>query len=614
MKKFLILLLSICAGLCFMAGCSLPNFIENSQSSSTSSSSTSSSSTQSSSTPQTSAVDTPITSDVISSAGLAFELSDDETYYLVSGIGECTEADIIISCVHQGKPVKGVKTFAFRDCNTITSVYLDKGIECIESYAFFKCNNLINITLNEGLETIEEYAFRNCYKLSEVRNLSTLELTLGDEENGYVAYYAENVYEDETPFSPFTVSVDGFITAEKAEQAVLLGYIGTEVELTLPSSIADKDYQVYEKCFYGCADITKLTFGKGARKFGAGSFDGCEKLATVKYTATFDDWCEIEFIDENSNPLSAGAKLYMNGELVEEIEFSSEAKDIPAYAFCGYQHVTKITIATGTCAKIGNDAFNGCSNLSSISIGNSVKQIGAQAFHHCEKLEELVLSTVVERIEDGAFAYCKKLPEINFPSTLTFIGKQAFFQNLALTSLEIPASVLEISDEAFGGCQYVATLTMNEGLQTIGAGVFSSCKSLVSVRIPHSVTSIGDSAFDRCSGLDLLIVGDGITELPYKFAYATNQGATDGDGLNQIVIGMNVKSIGDWAIAGWKGAAGGIIYYKGTQANFQTITLGYGTQVNYAKYVYYFTNTRPTKNPEKYWHYVNGVPTLWSES
>ena len=612
MKKILILFLSVVASLCFMTGCSLadlPAFIKDMQSQLQA---------QTPQKPQTppenTPLETPPTSDVTSSAGLAFELSDDETYYWVSGIGECTESDIVISYVHEGKPVKGVRTFAFRDCNTITSVYLDKGIEYIESYAFFKCNNLINITLNEGLETIEEYAFRNCYKLSEVRNLSTLELTLGDEENGYVAYYAEKVYEDETPFSPFTVSADGFITAEKAEQAILLGYIGTAVELTLPSGIDNKSYEVYEKCFYGCADIIKLTFGTGAQKFGAGSFYGCEKLATVEYTATFDDWCEIEFIDESSNPLSAGAKLYMNGEFVEEIEFSSDAKDIPAYAFCGYQHVTKVTIETGACEKIGNDAFNGCSKLSSVSIGNSIKQIGSRAFHHCENLTDLSLSTAVERIEDGAFAYCKKLPEINFPSTLTFIGKQAFWQNLSLTSLEIPASVLEVDDEAFGGCQNVQTLTLNEGLETIGAGVFSSCKSLVTVRIPHSVTSVGDSAFDRCSGLDLLIVGDGITELSYKFAYATNQGATDGDGLNKIVIGMNVKSIGDWAIAGWKGTAGGIIYYKGTQASFQAITLGYGTQVNYAKYVYYFTNTRPTTNPEKYWHYVDGVPTLWSES
>lgn len=611
MKKILISLLSILASLCFMTGCSLADWssiIKNLQSQSQ---------TQISQKPQISPEntqpETPPTSDVTSSAGLAFELSDDETYYWVSGIGECTESDIVISYVHEGKPVKGVRTFAFKDCNKITSVYLDKGIEKIESYAFFKCNNLINVTLNEGLEEIEEYAFRNCYKLSEVRNLSSLGLTLGDDENGYVAYYADNVYKDETPFSPFSVSVDGFIIDEKESQARLLGYVGTATELTLPSLIADKSYEVYERCFYGCADITKLTFGTGVEKFGAGSFDGCEKLATVEYTATFDDWCEIEFADENANPLSAGAKLYMNDELIEEIEFSSEAKDIPAYAFCGYQHVTKVTIETGACTKIGNDAFNGCSNLSIVFIGNSIKQIGARAFQHCENLTDLALTTAVERIEDSAFAYCKKLSEISFPSTLTFIGRQAFFKNLALTSLEIPASVLEIGNEAFSECS-VVTLTLNEGLQTLGAGVFSNCQALVTVRIPHSVTSVGESAFNRCSGLDLLIVGDGITKIPYKFAYATNQNAADGDGLNKIVIGRGVTSVGDWALAYWKGTAGGIIYYKGTQAEFKAIKLGYSTYINNASAVYYYTNERPAVDREKYWHYVNGVPTLWSET
>ena len=586
MKKIFILLLSIFASVCFAAGCSFSDESKPLP-------------------PETS----PLVSGVTSSAGLAFELSDDETYYLASGIGDCIESNIVISCVHEGKPVKGVKTFAFQNCNTITSLYLDKGIEYIESYAFFKCRNLINVTLNQGLKEIEEYAFRNCYKLLEVRNLSEIELKNGDEENGYVSFYAKNVYTDQTSFTPFAITEEGFVTQDNGTSASLLGYAGNASEVILPTKISDKPYEIYERAFYGC-DFSKITFGDGVKKIGASAFDSCEKLQEVEYTATVNRWCNVEFLDEKSNPLHTGAKFYVNGSEIKNVQI---AENISPYAFYGYAHLTDLTIADG-CQEIGNDAFNGCLNLTNISLADTVKKIGVNVFRNCEKITRLKLPDNLESIGDGAFAYCKKLLEIHFPTTLTMIGKQAFYQNLGLMSLEIPASVLTIDDEAFGGCQNVATLALNEGLKTIGAGAFSSCKALVTVRIPHSVTSVGNSAFDRCSGLDLLIVGDGLTELPYKFAYATNQGATDGDGLNKIVIGMGVKSIGDYAIAGWKGAAGGIIYYKGTQADYKAITLGYGTQVNYAKYVYYFTNVRPTVNAEKYWHYVDGTPTLWSES
>ena len=88
----------------------------------------------------------------------------------------------------------------------------------------------------------------------EVYNKSSLDIQCGSEDNGYVAYYAKHVYTEEGG-SRLTHTEDGYVFYYDGSNAYLVGYDGTEVNLTLPSGFTAYDgtkinkYEIYGDVF-----------------------------------------------------------------------------------------------------------------------------------------------------------------------------------------------------------------------------------------------------------------------------------------------------------------------------------------------------------------------------
>ena len=127
---------------------------------------------------------------------------------------------------------------------------------------------------------------------------------------------------------------------------------------------------------------------------------------------------------------------------------------------------------------INVDGFNECSNLTSVTIPNSVTSIGAYTFNHCSKLTSVTIPNSVINIGTATFNGCSNLTSVTIPNSVTRIGDYAFWDCSSLTSITIPNSVI-----------------------SIGSYAFYYCSSLKSITIPNSVTSIGMSAFRDCSNL-----------------------------------------------------------------------------------------------------------------
>ena len=259
--------------------------------------------------------------------------------------------------------------------------------------------------------------------------------------------------------------------------------------------------------------------------------------------------------------------------------------------------------------KIGEEAFNNCYYLKSISIPDSVTWIGYHAFYNDYSYYGKLTSVYITDIEAwlnisfvwdssnpccyGADLYLngEKLTELVVPDTITKINSWAFYGCRSLTSVTIPNSVTRIGGDAFGECSSLTNITIpfvgatKDGKSAthfghiFGAGDYSEndkfvplslrtvtitggssienhafirCASLRSVIIPDSVKSIGKYAFFDCYNLESIVIPDGVMSIG-ECAFG------DCSALASVNIPDSVKSIGERAFSECRSLASVII-------------------------------------------------------
>lgn len=152
---------------------------------------------------------------------------------------------------------------------------------------------------------------------------------------------------------------------------------------------------------------------------------------------------------------------------------------------------------------IGRDAFRDCSNLTSITIPDSVINIDKYAFSGCSGLTNVTIPGSVTIIGDGAFSGCSGLTNITISDGVMNISNYMFSGCDSLTSVIIPDSVTEISYSAFQGCDSLMNVTIGDGVTHIYDYAFNLCPALTSITIPSSVTDMGSKVFNDCRNLTI---------------------------------------------------------------------------------------------------------------
>jgi len=159
---------------------------------------------------------------------------------------------------------------------------------------------------------------------------------------------------------------------------------------------------------------------------------------------------------------------------------------------------------------IGRWAFSECSDLTGVTIPDSVTSIGVNPFAFCPLLLNINVSSnslAYEQMDGVLFDKQRKMlisypggreGAYTIPEGILIIGESAFQDCSGLTKVTIPDSVTSIRDFAFSSCQGLTSVTIPDSVTSIALRAFSYCSGLVSVTIPVSVTSIGENPFVQC--------------------------------------------------------------------------------------------------------------------
>ena len=315
--------------------------------------------------------------------------------------------------------VTSIGDHAFYGCDLLARATIGNGVVSIGEWAFASCASLVSITLGSNVTSIATNAFRYSYKLLEIYNYSSLTLTKGADDYGYVAYYAKDIYTDTTSITKLA-QYGEYIFYFDGNMYYLVGkWNDRKVEtLTLPENYNGNTYAIYNYAFNKFNRLKEVTIPDSVTGICDGAFYDCRVL-------------------------------------------------------------TAITIPNSV-TSIGRSAFYGCWSLASVTIGTRVESIGDFAFSGLA-LREVIIPDSVVSIGENAFADCDVLASVTLGNGLVSIGESAFSHCRSLTSITIPDSTTSIGKYAFSTCKALQSVTIGSGTTRIGAYAFQDCDALSTV-------------------------------------------------------------------------------------------------------------------------------------
>ena len=332
---------------------------------------------------------------------------------------------------------------------SITVVTADdlKGATSIGNYTFYRCNNLMSITIPDSITKIDYSGVDDCYKLVEVINKSSLEIKKGNTNYGDLSTYALEVHSGDSKI----VNKGGYFFYPYEGVNYLVGYTGTDTDLTLPTNYNGENYVINQYAFVNDSKITNVIIPDGVTKILKHAFRDCSNLTNVTFPDTVTSIGDSAF--------------YRSG-------------------------ITSATIPDGI--RVEKYAFMSCKSLTSVIVG-ALTDGGEQIFRACTNLKNVTLADGLTQIYGSMFNECASLESITIPNSVTLIGSSAFGVCTSLKSVNIPDGVTNLYSYAFASCTSLTSVTIPNSCTWLWEAVFNGCTSLTSITIPASVERIRNS-------------------------------------------------------------------------------------------------------------------------
>ena len=286
--------------------------------------------------------------------------------------------------------------------------------------------------------------------------------------------------------------------------------------VVLPNSIESFGQGAFARC-YG---LTSLHLPEGFTTISENMFFDCMGLTTIEIPSSVTriekSAFEMSYITHINIPESVtyiGESAFKSCTRLTSIDIPNSVTEIGPSAFY-YCLELQLAHLPETLEVIPESLFERCPALSSIDIPATVTEIGASAFCYTG-IVEMVIPDAVQYIGDEAFLGCTRLSSITLPSHLNGISAGLFQDCTALHSITIPQSVVGIFSNAFKQSG-VVSVTFEGSLDGLGNYAFSGCTGLNSIVLP-TTAHIGAGVFNNCSNLETVVIGPVVEIGTYAF-------------------------------------------------------------------------------------------------
>lgn len=556
---------------------------------------------------------------------LTYELSSDETYYIVSGIGTYPFTELVIPSEYNNKPVKEIKKDAFRDNGNIVSLRCMEGLEKIDDRAFDSATNLKDIILPESLIFIGFSAFDSCQKIEEIefknhlttivdyafflcRGLKSISIPASVTSIGELAFYdcynLQTIVVDQNN-TVYDSRNNSNALIETETNTLMLGCVNT----VIPSGIKHIQDHAFEN-----VQIATINLPDGLEIIGDYAFYSNNVVTTIVMPNTLT---------------TLGEAVFWCCTSLEDVTLSQNLESIPKKAFNTCVSLTSLTIP-GSVKSIGMNAFENTA-ITTLTIPNSVTAIGEEAFVNTP-IASIVLSESLEIIDERVFYTCNSLQSIVIPNSVTAIMSYAFGGCRSLKSVTIGSGVTSINKNSFTDCYKIETIIIDpnnpkyDSRDNANAIIETETNTLIrgsnAVNVPSTVTAIGPNAFWYCKpnaiilpeglldiqnfGFDSthnitsLVIPDSVTHIGYAAICFCSD-------LEYVVIGSGVQQIESTNF--WGCSKLDTIYYKDDSDSWNSICEIEKEDLENIT-IYFYSETEPV-GEGNYWHYVENVITIW---